>query len=341
MITSTTRIITGLSVSLIIFGALLAPLQAHAQTTGAGGQALEIGPPLINISGDPGQTIKANISLRDVTDGNLVVNNQINDFVAGGEDGTPKIILDTTQSASDPYSIRGWITPVPQLLLKSKEIRSIPITISIPSNASPGGYYGVVRFTGTPPELKDSGVSLAASLGALIILKVNGQAKESLGVEQFFANTNNKPTSTTPITFFEAAPIVFVERIKNIGNLHEEPAGLVTVTDMFGNKVATLGVNQPVHDVLPGSIRRFETSLDSGNIGNRILFGLYHAKLDITYGATKQILTSEISFWVIPYKAIIAIIIGLVLLFFGFRFFIRRYNRAIIARAKNSNSTKA
>lgn len=336
MIKSTTRIIVGISVSLVIFGALLAPLQAHAQATGAGGQALEIGPPLLNLSGNPGQTIKASVNLRDITDGNLVVTNQVNDFIAGGEDGTPKIILDTAQSASDPYSIRDWITPVPQLLLKSKEIRVIPITITIPANASPGGYYGVVRFTGTPPELKDSGVSLAASLGALIILRVNGQAKESLSVEQFFANTANKPTSTTPISLFETAPVTFVQRIKNTGNLHEEPAGLVTVTDMFGNTVATLGVNQPVHDVLPGSVRRFESVLDSSNIGNRILFGLYHAKLDITYGTDKQKLTSEITFWVIPYKAIIAIIIGLVLLFFGFRFFIRRYNRIIIARAKNT-----
>ena len=336
MTKSTTKITIAISAFLIIFGGLVAPFQAHAQTSNAGGQALEIGPPLLNISGDPGQVIKATISLRDVTDGDLIVNNQINDFVAGGEDGTPKIILNADTSATDPYSIRQWITPVPQMLLKSKEIRVIPITITIPKNASPGGYYGVVRFTGTPPQLKDSGVSLAASLGALIILRVNGNAKESLSVEQFFANTNNQPTSTTPISLFESAPITFVERIKNSGNVHEEPAGQVVVTDMFGKKVVTLGVNQPVHDVLPGSIRRFESSLDSTNIGSRILFGLYHAKLEVTYGTNKQTLTSEISFWVIPYKAILASIIGLVLLFFGFRYLIRRYNRAIIAKAKNS-----
>jgi hypothetical protein len=323
----TTRIIIGLSIFVCVFSAICAPFSAHAAT---GGQALEIGPPILNLSANPGQTLKASVSLRDISGGSLIVTNQINDFVAGGEDGTPKIILDST--GPNPYSIRDWITPVPQILLKTREIKIVPITINVPKNASPGGYYGVVRFTGTPPDLKGSGVSLSASLGALILLKVNGVAKESLTIEQFFANDGGNPGS-----LFEAAPIKFVTRLTNSGNIHEEPSGVVTISDMFNNTVATLPVNQPPHDILPGSIRRFEdTTLDSSNIGNKILFGLYHAKLDVTYGADKKTASTEIRFWVIPYKAILAIVIGLVALFFGFRFFIRRYNRLIIERAKNS-----
>lgn len=328
---STTLIIYGISVFALVLGSLAVPAIVNAQAAGnTGGQALEIGPPLLNLTADPGQTIKATLNLRDVTNGNLLVTSQINDFIAGGEDGTPKILLD--DSVVSPYSIKEWISPIPELLLKSREVRQIVVTINVPSNASPGGYYGVVRFTGTPPDLKSSGVSLSASLGALILLKVNGDAKESLGIEQFFASDNGRPG-----TLFEFAPIKFVTRLKNSGNIQEKPAGVVTITDMFNNKVATLSVNQPPHDILPSSIRKFEdTSLDSSNIGNKILFGLYHAKLDVTYGTNKQIVSTDISFWVIPYKAIIAIIIGLILLFFGFRFFIRRYNRHIIKKAKNS-----
>lgn len=327
MRTPTTRIVLGLSAFGVAAALSLSPLSAYAQS---GGQALEIGPPILNLSANPGQTIKTNLSLRDISSGSLIVTNQINDFVAGGEDGTPKILLDTTTPS--PYSIREWITPLPQILLKAREIKIVPVTITVPKNASPGGYYGVVRFTGTPPDVKGSGVSLSASLGALILLKVNGVAKESLAIEQFFANDGGNPGS-----LFEAAPINFVTRLANSGNIHEEPSGVVTISDMFNNTVATLPVNQPPHDILPGSIRRFEdTTLDSSNIGNKILFGLYHAKLDVTYGTDKKTATTEIRFWVIPYKAILAIVIGLVLLFFGLRFFIRRYNRLIIERSKNS-----
>lgn len=307
---------------------ILVPLSfVGAQPVSTGGQALEIGPPVLNLTADPGQTIKATISLRDVSNGSLLVSNQINDFVAGGEDGTPKIILD--DSASNPYSLKSWISPLSQLTLKSKEIKNLTITINVPKTASPGGYYGVVRFTGNPPELKDTGVSLSASIGSLILLKVNGAAKEGLTVEQFFANNNGKPGS-----LFESAPITFVERLKNTGNIHEEPAGLVTITDMFNNKVATLGVNQPPHDILPQSIRKFESSLDSTNIGNKILFGRYKADLNVIYGANKQVVTSSITFWVIPYRLIATVIALLIGGFIALNILVKRYNRHIIGKAR-------
>jgi len=329
MIKRSLSILSIAGVVTLLVGVLIPVSFAGAQATGTGGQALEIGPPVLNLSANPGQTIKATVSLRDVSNGSLLVSNQINDFVAGGEDGTPKIILD--DSTSNPYSLKSWINPLSQLTLKSREIKNLTITINVPKTASPGGYYGVVRFTGTPPELKDTGVSLSASLGALILLKVNGAAKEGLAVEQFFANNNGKPG-----TIFESAPITFVERLKNTGNIHEEPAGLVTITDMFNNKVATLGVNQPPHDILPQSIRKFESPLDSTNIGNKVLFGRYKADLSVTYGANKQVVTSSITFWVIPYRLIAA---GIALLIGGFialSILVKRYNRHIIGKAKKS-----
>jgi hypothetical protein len=314
------------SLVVIIFGLTVSPL-AHAQSAGTAGQALEIGPPVINLSADPGTTVTAQISIRDVSSTNLLVTAEINDFVAGGEDGTPKIILDDTVSK---YSFKTWVAPLSSPTLKPREIKTFTIDINVPSNASPGGYYGVVRFTGTPPSLEGTGVSLSASVGSLILLKVNGDAKESLSIEEFSASHDGRTGS-----LFEAAPIVFTERLKNTGNIQEEPTGLVTVKDMFGNVVATLAVNQPTRNVLPDSIRKFESSLDSTNIGNKILFGLYHADLSVTYGSDKQVLTSSISFWVIPYTLIGIIVAGLIVAFIGIRTLIKRYNRHIIKKVKS------
>jgi len=326
---STTLIVTGLSLSLLVVGLMFVPSNAHAVAAASGsGQALEIGPPVINLSADPGKTVTAQISLRDISSTSLLVNGQVNDFIAGGEDGTPKILLDGTTS---PYSFKAWVTPLAPLTLQPKQIKTLTVTINVPANASPGGYYGVVRFTGTPPGLDGTGVSLAASLGSLVLLTVNGQAKESLSIEEFSANNGGNA-----MTLFQSAPINFVQRLKNSGNIQEEPSGLVTITDMFNNKVATLPINQPPHDVLPSSIRKFSVPLDSTVIGNRILFGLYHADLTVTYGADKQTLTSSFTFWVIPYTLIIVVVVALVVAFLVLRMLIRRYNRAIIARAGKS-----
>lgn len=323
--------ITGLSLIALAFGLFTATTPVSALTTSANnGQALEIAPPVMNLTANPGQTITAQISLRDISSGKLIVTGEINDFVANGEDGTPKIILDNT--ISEPYSLKNWISPLPELTLSPKQIKNLPVTITVPSNAAPGGYYGIVRFTGVAPELQGTGVSLSASLGALILLKVNGDVKENLAVEEFSINKNDGK----PNTLFETTPLKFVVRLKNEGNIHEQPVGQIIITDMFNKKVAALNVNLATNNILPQSIREFNQPLDSSTIGNKILFGRYTAKLNITYGANKQMLTKTITFWVIPYTMIAVGIIVVIGGFIGLRYLIKRYNSHIISKAQKS-----
>lgn len=321
-------LIIGISLALLTLGLLTPSLEAAAESTQPGAQALEIAPPVINLSADPGETVTAEINLRDVSDGQLIVTGEVNDFTAGDENGTPKILLDDDELS--PYSMRDWFGPINQLLLEPREIKKLPVQISVPADTAPGGYYAVVRFTGTPPDLDGTGVSLSASLGALIFMQVNGDAEEGLEIEEFTTQASNGAVTS----LFQSAPITFVERLKNTGNLHQQPSGQITITDMFGRKVATINVNLPPRNILPDSIRKFEQSLDSSVIGNKILFGLYKAELKVTYGTDQQTVTSSLSFWVIPYMLIAIIVVGLIVAFIGLRFLIRRYNRHIIKKAQ-------
>jgi hypothetical protein len=294
------------------------------------GQALEIAPPVIYLSVNPGQTITTPIYIRDISSGNLIVAGQANDFVAAGEDGTPKVILNTNDT-SDPYSLRTWVVAPTSLLLIPREIKTMSITINVPANASPGGHYGVIRFTATPPALQGTGVSLSASLGVLVLLTVSGKITENLSVQEFSVNHNGKTGS-----FFESGPLDFVERLKNNGNVHEQPIGQVGITDMFGKKFAAVNVNLPPGNILPDSIRKFDQPLDSSVIGNKHMFGRYTAKLDVTYGANKKTLAATLVFWVIPYKLIGIVILVLVAGFFILRYLIRRYNRYILNQSQKN-----
>jgi hypothetical protein len=217
------------------------------------------------------------------------------------------------------------------LTLQPRQIKQLPVTIKIPANASPGGYYGVIRFTATPPDPKSTGVSLSASLGALVLLKVNGTAKENMSVEEFSLNQDGKTG-----TLFQSTPIQFLARLKNNGNIFEQPTGQVTITDMFGKKVAVVNVNLQQNNVLPQSIRKFTQSLDRSVIGDKTLFGQYHADLRVTYGANKQVVTASTTFWVVPYTLIGGGIAALIVGFFALRFIIKRYNRHIIHKAQKS-----
>jgi hypothetical protein len=323
--------ITGLALIAITMGPVVSTVLAANNSAAGTGQALEIAPPLENISGNPGQKIKLKIQLRDVAKTDLIVSEEINDFVANGEDGTPRILIKNNDD--NPYSIKDWISPLPSFTIKPGEIKTLEITINIPADAAPGGHYGVIRFTGTPPKLKGTGVSLSASLGTLVLMRVNGPIKEKLSVEEFSVSQHGKTSK-----LFEGAPIDFVEKVVNSGNIHEEPTGHITIKNMFGKTIAGLNVNLPPRNILPASTRKFTQPLDKTVLGNKRLFGRYTADFKLIYGSgkDKKTINTQISFWVIPYRLIGAIVVVLIALFFVFRQLIKRYNQRIIRKAQGS-----
>ncbi len=306
----------------------LAATSSNSSTgTNVSGQALEIAPPVITLTVNPGQTVNTQISIRDISSGNLIVTGQANDFVAAGEDGTPKILLNGDEG-NNPYSLKDWVQSLPQLLLIPKQIKTLPVTIKVPSSASPGGHYGVIRFTATPPELKGTGVSLSASLGALVLLTVRGDIKDQLSVAEFSVNKDGKTGH-----IFQSTPLNFVEKIKNTGNVHEEPSGIIIVKDLFGKAVASVSVNQANRNVLPGSIRKFSEPLDKTSLGTRRLFGRYKATMTLHYGPNKKdVLVATATFWIIPYKMVGAAILLLIGGFFLLRTLLRNHDKRMITR---------
>jgi hypothetical protein len=313
--------------------AATAPKAPAAANPANNGQALEIAPPVIYLTVSPGQTVNTQILIRDISSGSLLVTGQVNDFVASGQDGTPKVILDN--DTNNPYGMKNWVAPLPKLLLVPREIKSLPVTIKVPADASPGGHYGVVRFTATAPSLEGNGVSLSASLGSLILLTVSGKTTQSLSTQSFTVSKGDKTGK-----LFESGPVSFTEVLKNNGNVHVQPVGQVTVTDLFGKKLAAVNVNTPPGNILPGSTRKFTQKLDSSVIGNKHLFGRYKAVMKVTYGTNKQVLTSTTTFWVIPYKLIGIVILILIVLFFLIRFLLRRYNRYILKQGGRQKTPK-
>jgi hypothetical protein len=306
--------------------AVAAPFALAANTAtpsgGSPGQGLEISPPVIELSADPGQTVTTKIRVRNVTQGILIAKGKADDFGAGtDESGQPKLLLDETGATR--YSLKYWVSGVPDITLAPQELKTTTVTITVPKNAEPGGHFGVIRFTAVPPNLEGTGVALSASVGSLILLKVSGNIVDKLSLAEF--DTNEKGLKKS---FFEHGPVGFLVRVKNEGSVHEKAQGSIDVTDTFGKKVASVAVNPKGGNVLPDSIRRFEQSLDK-----KQLFGFYTAKLSMTYAGSQK-LTSKLTFWVIPWKLILLVILGLVVLWYLAKIGLRRYNEKIIAQAR-------
>ncbi len=314
------NIIRGVGILTLL--AVLVPIHGVSNAQQAG-QALEITPTVINLEADPGQVIEdTQIKIRNITDQTLVVRAQYNDFVAGDEeDGTPRLLLDEDENAEpSPYTIKDWLQTIPEVTLEANEQKVINVTLNVPENASPGGHYGVIRFTGTPPEVDSSAVSLSASIGSLILVRVSGDVSEQANIAELYTSKDGEKRS-----MFEYGPVTINTRFENSGNVHVQPSGTVTVRDMFGRTVESYNFNENKGNVLPQSIRRFENVLEK-----ELLFGKFTVQADIVYGSDNSIVSSSTSFWVIPYKLIalgVAVLIGLII---G----LKQYNRFIIRQSE-------
>lgn len=317
-------VVLGFSLAALLIAAAVLPAQrASTQSGGSPGQGLEISPALIDQQVDPGQKVTLSIRLRNITEGELIAKGQINDFTAQGEEGQPNVLLDENAEPTS-YSMKAWVKSVPDLSLVPDEIKTMQIEVDVPEDAAPGGHYGVIRFTAVPPELKDTGVSLSASIGTLVLLNVSGEVKKQAGFEEFFASNKGGKGS-----IFEKGPIDLVERIRNSGNVHVKPKGEVIVKNVFGQEVAKLVVNENGGNVLPDSVRKFEQEFSKD-----VMFGRYSATAEINIGEG-EVISQTISFWVVPYTLVGIILFAIILLVIVIRTILGSYKRRIINKAQS------
>lgn len=243
---------------------------------------ISISPLVFDLSANPGDNITNEILIRNSSSEPIVISAEAQDFVASGEEGEVNL---TNNELT--YSLSSWIQlDSGKFTLDGGQQKKVKFTIRIPFNAEPGGHYASV-FAHIGPTLDNStsGATVGQKIGSLILLKVSGNAKEAANVETF-ATTKN---------IFEKGPIDFNVRIKNDGTVHLKPKGLITITDIFGKKVADVVVDQK--NVLPGSIRHMTASWS-----NPPAFGKFTATMLTYYGPDNQQLTSATTFWVIPWK---------------------------------------
>lgn len=278
--------------------------------TSAVSQSFQISPPTANYAGDKGTTQTGQIKVTNLTNQPLTVNVGKQNFVAKGEEGEIELV----DNADPLYSLAPWFTfDASQLNVPPLKTSVLHYTIAIPSDAEPGGRYGSVTFNTIPPKLPggQSGAAVEQTLGNIVFLRINGPAKEQLSIENFEAgHYNAKNKAFIPANFFNAGPVDLLTRVKNSGNVHEKPSGTITVKNMLGFTVAKLPLDE--HFVIPGAVRRLHNSWPTGT-KKPFLLGHYTATLSATYAGGK-ILTASTGFTVVPWAAVIALVVLVILL---------------------------
>lgn len=226
-----------------------------------------------------------------------------------------------------------------EFTVEAGEWKTIPVTFSPPPGAVLSHYYSILVSRSEETQYTETTVNAMPAI--LVLTTINSpNAKRQLGVAEF--NIQD--------AVVEYLPQTFTIKIKNDGNVHVPPTGTIFIDGEGKRDVAILPINPTGKVVLPQTQRDFEVVWDDGfptyapkvegdkevkdEKGNqlfglnfdvsklsKIRFGKYTAHLLMVYdnGERDVPIESQVSFWVIPWKALL--VAGLVVLMLGYGVF--------------------
>lgn len=301
--------------------------------------ALTVSPVKLETVGDPGTTITGEILLLNEEDKEMVYYSSFERFDAEGESGKPVFSKGTE-------GLPTWITIRDTITLQPHERATVPFTVEIPLDATPGGNFAAIFWNTIPPQdLETSEVALGAKVGVLMLLRVAGDISEGGDLLEFGIERGQ--------TRFATPPVGFWYRFKNTGADRVKPSGTVTIKNTFGIRAAQFNANPSDGNALPDSIRRLTTIWnDKDHWGNEVKppedqsfmsqaiyefkhfhLGRFTAKLHLEYGTEGKTADAKISFLIIPWHALALILPALFILLVLGIIFMKRYNRWIIRMA--------
>ncbi len=274
-----------------------------------------VGPGKIDVTAEPGVSKTVEMIVSNRTGERRRFNLTIED-AAGSRDPETSIVL--LGDDRGPYSMKDYISvPAMSFELGHNERARIPVTITLPKDAEPGGLYGSVLVDtvavdavkgdpdGTAPQS-----AIIARIGTLFFITIPGDIARDGGLSDF---------ATVPKQmFYQSGPIPFGVFYENKGNMHLAPYGEIRIRNMFDEEVGSVVLEPWL--VLPQSLRLREVTWN-----REFLFGRYTATIAINRSYDDIIDTAEYSFWVLPWKFLLAGFGALFVVIFIIRAFFRTF----------------
>jgi hypothetical protein len=327
------------------FLALALGLIAVLSSVGAA-KALTISPPSIEFTVQPGNQAEFIVKLYNESADAQTLYMNATTFTSGPEDGIP--VYDFSTPKED---IATWVKLDPKpIVLEPQARKEVTVAIDVPADAAPGGHYGIVAFSSTPPVAEGAEkpqLAITQGIGTLLLVRVEGEVVESAQVRSFL-----------PEAALNRLPVTFTTTYQNTGNIHLKPTGTVTVTSLMKKVVATLPVNPVKTSTLPNSSRSYKTVWGAesavkatagnawakfwqeyGNERSNYAFGKYTATLALTAGQAGAVVTNATTtFWVFPWHIILVWGVAVIVLIILLIILVKRYNRWVVGKAQQSDS---
>jgi len=273
-----------------------------------------LGPGKTELWLDPGEKTTGQLLITNRLGRTMDFKISIEDFKGSRDPAETTILLGEEKG---PYSLKDYLHPeITEFTLKHGQRMVLSVEISIPKDAEPGGLYGSVLISTSPPraelevekEMARGQMQLISRLGCLYFIRVKGEVIE----DGFLKELKMKEAVKK---FYEKGPISFELFFENNGNVHLNPYGGIEIYNLLGKKIDEIEVEP--YFAMPDSLRLREVKWQKG-----LLFGRYTALASINRGYGDIIDQKSINFWVIPWKIILAGLVGLYLIIWFFKWIV-------------------
>lgn len=311
-----------------LLGGALMPFQAYA--VGEGNFSLQVSPSPMVTTVKPGETKDLELKIRNASTSAEELKIEARSFRFDSITGEVKL-NDTT-----PSEISEWINfSHPVFTIQPGEWFTQKVRLTLPEETGFSYSFAMLISRTSLPKTNSAGQLLNGSVAVFTLINVDRPgATRQLDLTSLTASQ----------TIYEYLPATFNIKLKNTGNTIVQPYGNLFVnrgSDTTNTPAATLPVNSNQSYLLPGTERTLTATWSDGfplyktttdNIGKtstslswnwenlqHFRFGRYTAKIVAVYNdGTRDVpIEREVTFWVIPWKAILAtltIIIGTILL---------------------------
>lgn len=278
---------------------------------------ITVGPAKLEYKVDPGTIIEGQILLMNETTEKQIFYPSFEKFIE--VNGEKKFL------SGEKSELTEWFKFPKEISLEAGERKDIPFKIEVPQNAPPGGHFAVIWWGNKAEGTSGDQVAIVTRAGILVYLQVAGDINESGNLLNF----------NLPKFLFWSFPSDFLVSFKNEGNTYLKPKGDITIKNIFGGTKTIFGVNEANRILLPESMDNLRIAPKFSK--TPFAFGPYRAILTLNWGDKPEMVQKTIWFFVLPIKETIAGILVLILLYFGLKTGIKKYNNWIIQKYSKNN----
>lgn len=283
----------------------------HAQNARDTATEIQVSPTRFDYDLNAGEKVSGVINVKNYASQEYEIEIQLEDFYVSEDSSRANFFVPDQSHPLIAYDMINWVKPENiNFTVAGGEAKNLNFEIEVPEDTPTGGYYGAIfvqyKQKNAAPKVTGSGVIIKTRVGVLLVLAVKGR-------ESIVRSGEIKNFSASQKIFWDS-PAELSADVFNSGNLHYKLVGNIDIYK-FGKKTGSIEIEPKV--VYPQKSRKYEEKWPFSYWA----YGFYRAKANFVSEDGAISLFKDTTFWVIPWKTTIAIIIIIAMIFFAWKLF--------------------